>query len=481
MQKQLTEKSFFYHAKCPRWVSRDVVHGAHLDALESLLIDDSVLPEVHEGLLKARGEYEAVRDEDTDDAFQRTVALMQSGAQTIYGAVFVDGHWVGRPDVLERVEGQSDLGRWYYVAIDIKRLHTQKSVRDEHKLQGAFYAELLERVQGVRPTSGYIMTPDGTVMRYDLEAFEVEYRLTLKRIEAILAGEEPEHALTTGCKASPFFAMCLDEASSCDDVSLLNRVRQEEIDELLAAGIDTVLKLATADLATVQSKMFSISDDRVAFLQRQAIALKEHVHDVVEPVEFRASDVEIYFDVESDPVRDVDYLFGVLLVETQKSGHKQATYRAFVAETLDGEREAWEQFAAFLAEHRYAPVYHYGWYEIGVCARMIERYGAPEHAIESWENNFVDVNAALRSRIIFPLSFYSLKDIAQYLGFAWRGEDVGGVNSIRWYHEWLESGNHAALQRIIEYNEDDVRATQVVKEWAQKQVAGGGLSWRALP
>ena len=44
------------------------------------------------------------------------------------------------------------------------------------------------------------------------------------------------------------------------------------------------------------------------------------------------------------------------------------------------------------------------------------------------------------------------------------------MNSIRWYHEWLKSGNRAALNRIIEYNEDDVRATQVVKEWAERQV-----------
>ncbi len=472
MQNKLTEKSFFYHAKCPRWVSRDVVHGTNLDALENLLIDDSLLPKVREGLLAARGDFEVIQDDDLDDAFARTVTRMKQGSQTIYNGVLIDAHWVARPDVLERVEGKSELGSYYYVAVDIKRINDSRQIKDPHKLQGAFYAELLERIQGIKPTSGYVMSPEGTIMRYDLAGFEADYRLTLSKIEEILSGKDGSHILTSGCKASPFFDMCLDDATGCDDVSILNRIHREEVDELKRAGVETVMQLATIDLDVLMPRMMDMNEGRVDFLQRQAIAMKERLHDVVEPVEFQASNVELYFDVESDPVRDLDYMFGVLKVEKQEDGTVTEKFYDFVAESPEDERNAWDQFAAFLAEHRYAPVYHYGWYEIGVCARMIERHGAPEHTIESWRNNFVDLNAALRSRIIFPLPFYSLKDIAQYLGFKWRGVDVGGVNSIRWFHEWLDTGNRKLLDRIIEYNEDDVRATRVLKEWAEKQIVG---------
>ena len=53
--KQITEKTFFYYAKGPKWVHRDVVHGEHLDALEARLIDDGLLPNVMERLLSVRG------------------------------------------------------------------------------------------------------------------------------------------------------------------------------------------------------------------------------------------------------------------------------------------------------------------------------------------------------------------------------------------------------------------------------------------
>ena len=467
----LTEKTFFYYAKCPKWVQRDLVHKVPLDDLEHQLIDDGLLPDVVEGLLAARGSYETVQDEDANDAFERTLDLMRQGVQTIYRGVFVDGHWVARPDVLERVEGKSQLGDYYYVAVDVKRLSDPRSIREGHRLQGAFYAELLFRLQGVRPTSGYIMSPTGVVMRYDLEKFEADFHLSLQQIEAILAGDEPEHILTSGCKASPYFAVCVDEADDCDDLSLLNRIHAHEVQELNDAGITTVLDLATTALPELYPKLLDLDEERVQFLHRQAVALKERVHDVVEVMEFEKASVELYFDIEADPLRDLDYLFGVLKVVHKDDGSTDESYHAFVAEddSLEQERAAWEAFVAFLDEHRTAPVYHYGWYEISVCAKLIERYGAPEGAVESWRERFIDLNAKLRSKIIFPLSFYSLKDLAQYIGFNWRSEEASGLNSVRWFHDWLRTQDRSILERIVQYNEDDVRATYVLKEWLEKQ------------
>jgi uncharacterized protein len=99
---------------------------------------------------------------------------------------------------------------------------------------------------------------------------------------------------------------------------------------------------------------------------------------------------------------------------------------------------------------------------------MAERYGAPEGFVDELAERSVDVLERLREAIIFPLSFYSLKDIAQFLGFRWRHDDASGLNSVLWYEEWLTTGNRELLDDVLRYNEDDVRATWVVAEWARK-------------
>ena len=68
----------------------------------------------------------------------------------------------------------------------------------------------------------------------------------------------------------------------------------------------------------------------------------------------------------------------------------------------------------------------------------------------------------------WPLYSYSLKDIAKYLGFAWRDKTPSGALSIQWFNEYLKDNDPAKLQRIIDYNEDDCKATVVIKDFLEK-------------
>ena len=75
----------------------------------------------------------------------------------------------------------------------------------------------------------------------------------------------------------------------------------------------------------------------------------------------------------------------------------------------------------------------------------------------------------LYSDIVFkktdwPLPSYSIKDIAMYLGFKWRDESPSGALSIQWFNEYIQTKNPALMKRILEYNEDDCKATVVLKD-----------------
>lgn len=462
MRKQITEKSFYRYLKCPSWIGHEAKAAHAEDALRSRIQADGLLPEHHVKLLASRKNVVEITEPDLDDAFVKTVELMKAGVESIYGGALIHGHWVGRPDLLERVQGKSNFGDYYYVACDIKR---SRHLKDEYRMQGCFYAELLKAVQGSRPRQGYVMHPDGSVEAYVIEEFETKFQLTLDGIERILAGIDEPHFLTSDCKQSPWFHACKQTAIECDDLSRLNRVWRSEADALRSAGIATVTALAKTHPDLAARQVSGITHDRLAFLVEQAKALAAGKVITLGRLDVPHEKDALVIDIEADPLRDLHYLFGVLDVHGE-----QKTFHKFLAESPEAEQQAWEAFVDFMRGFPGVPIYHYGWYEIDVFRLMTARYGAPEGFMEDIEARSIDLLVRLRDTVIFPLSFYSLKDIAQFLGFRWRHDDASGLNSILWYEEWLRTGNRDVLDDIIRYNEDDVLATWHVQQWAIKHL-----------
>ena len=68
----------------------------------------------------------------------------------------------------------------------------------------------------------------------------------------------------------------------------------------------------------------------------------------------------------------------------------------------------------------------------------------------------------VKAKTEWPTRDYSIKTLASYLGFKWRDKEPSGAASIEWYHRWVESGDTAIRQRILDYNEDDCIAMRVL-------------------
>jgi predicted RecB family nuclease len=458
MRPRITDKTFYKYLKCPSWISHEMAADGHFrDPLLERLQDDGMLKGKELELLKDRAVEEVTLD-DIDEATQKTIELMKQGVETIYRGVLIHEHWVAQPDILERVEGNSEFGDWYYVACDMKR---SRHLKDEYKFQGSFYAEILSNIQGVKPVNGYILRADKSVESYSVEEFETQFHLTLDAIEDILDGNKEAHFLTSSCKQSPFFSECTQEALACEDLSVINRIWRKEMHALEDAGIGTIELLANASVDDL-SKVQDITMDRLYFLQQQAISHADNKVIRMGEIDLPEEDgVALVVDIESDPLRDADYLFGVLLVK----GDEQ-TYHAFLAKDPSEEERAWLDFIEFLKPYISANLYHYGWYEEEVFRRMGEKYGVPDDVKKMFEENMIDVLVRMREKVIFPMSFYSLKDVAKFMGFSWRHPEASGLNSVLWYDKWIVDGDKQALQDIVDYNEDDVRATWLVRNWA---------------
>ena len=457
---RITEQTFYKYLKCPHWIMHELRDQEDVrEPLMRKLQDEGLLREHELELLKDR-DYNEVELDDVDEAAQRTLELMGQGTQTIYRGALIHGHWVGRPDILERVEGKSELGDWYYVACDIKR---SSHLKDEYRFQGAFYAEILEKIQNVRPVQGYVLHTNGEIEGYLIDDILVDFRLTLDKIENVLEGYEPAVFLTSACKQSPYFSECESQARECDDLSLLNRLWKSEAGSLKDAGLST---LSTLAMATDQqlSSVSGLTSDRLKFLQQQAIAMKENrvvkLHSIELP---SAQDVELVVDIESDPLRNLHYLIGVLKI---KDGEQ--SYHSFFAKDESEVEGMWRDFISFVQKYPESPIYHYGWYETDVFRRMMEEFDASDSVREQLTSKMVDILPAFRESVIFPLPFYSLKDIAKYLGFNWRTADASGLDSVLWFHDYQATDDSAALQKIMDYNEDDVIATWHLIKWARE-------------
>jgi uncharacterized protein len=147
---------------------------------------------------------------------------------------------------------------------------------------------------------------------------------------------------------------------------------------------------------------------------------------------------------------------------------KGEEYHSFFAASPEQEGQMWKEFVVFIESHMEAPIYHYGWFEREVVERFAAKYGISEIARQALQENMIDLLELIRPAIIFPLSFYSLKDLAAYIGFTWRSEDASGANSVLWFEEWLKKKTPKLIQKILEYNEEDVRATYKLQRWVRE-------------
>ena len=444
-------------------------------------------------------EIDSAMFKDLDEAFLATAELMKKG-KNIYHGVLMDEHWVGIPDLLE-VRPLSELGDkklkshfgdYYYVVYDIKN---SQDIKDEHKFQLVFYSLMLERIQGVRPREAYIINSQGEEKSFVIDDFLDYFHLTRENIERILEGEKPPPFLKSGCKRTPWYSLCLSETENCRDVSLIYRLSQMDQRQLYDIGIKTIDDFAHADLEVLRSQLISWNFDKLIRFHNQAQSLVKNESLTLKKSVFPEVETEIYFDIESDPTQDIDYMLGILVkrpaAEVEQAFGKQGlvpkgtlpkardvkdkfnigtgTFKYFLANNKEEEKKIWEEFKKFLEGLENFVIYHYAFYERQTFDRLALKYGVSTEIENKFKNNAIDLHRAVVDAVVLPLYFYSLKDVARFIGYQWQAEDAGGAESVVWYNQWKETGDKKILQKILDYNKDDVVATMVIKEWLEKQ------------
>ena len=167
-------------------------------------------------------------------------------------------------------------------------------------------------------------------------------------------------------------------------------------------------------------------------------------------------------------MRDVVYLHG--FVERQHGQPGTATFIPFFADGIDPahEEEVFRKAWAYLtARVQDSVIYYYSKYERTAYRKLATKFPAVCSVDQVNELFGLPVMVDLYFDVVkkateWPTYDQSIKTLAQFLGFQWRDTNPSGAASIEWYHRWIETGDLAIKQRILDYNEDDCLATGVV-------------------
>ena len=287
------------------------------------------------------------------------------------------------------------------------------------------------------------------------------------------------------CRRCPWWTRCEPELTAARDVSLV--VDSADVPRLQAAGVRTVDQLADLDLVTAQLLALGSGTAERPRIRARAWQRGLRLVRLTDTPEMPRADVELDVDSESY-LEDGAYLWGTFLsgvaidatpgftgfatwapLTGAQAGEVFARFWAHLTGVRDRAAAAGLTFAAYCwsaaAEERWmrsAPVLY------------PHVPGMPTPAeVEAFcrSDQWVDVYAQVRRHFLAAGSM-RLKAMAPVAGFAYRDADPSGENSLSWYRSAVGlagPADPALARRILDYNEDDVRATLAVRTWVTEQ------------
>jgi uncharacterized protein len=225
--------------------------------------------------------------------------------------------------------------------------------------------------------------------------------------------------------------------------------------EIVPNIVDNILKDIAVEEVKIRENKPATSSIPAPILRNKPIPYSQSVFLPIAPI-------ELYFDIEAEPELNLDYLHGVLVVDRYNNTEK---FHGFLAESAAEEGAIWQQFLELMWAYPIAPIFHFCDYEVKTFKRLAKLYNTPAYLWKPVLKRFVDIHKQVTQKAIMPVESYALKPIARWLGFDWRDAKANGAQCVCWYDDWLKTGDRSLLEAIVRYNEDDCRATYVVKDW----------------
>jgi predicted RecB family nuclease len=422
---------------------------------------------------------------------KQTVELMQQGVDCIVGGILSISYaqwqsaspdifklqisdnradflakttFTAAPSLLIKQSGSSIFGNWEYIPVNIK---LGRKPKPEYKLIAAFHAQILAIIQERIPERSQLILKEHNSHQINLAHGLTRMQETVAECLIMLAEQnEPEVFISRQrCSLCNWYGYCYQVAKSTEHLSLIPGITPKRYEYLQSIGVNTVQSLMDISATRLEE---TLGYQTTHQLKQQISAIKSDrpvvrsSFDLVDTQPIPSGAIELYFDIEAEPERQTDYLLGVLLVDRIENTEQ---FHAFLAENLADEGKIWQEFLDFVSMYPDAPIFHYSEYEADTIKRLAKLYDTPREQKKEILSRLVDLHLWVTKAVIFPVESYSLKALANWIGFYWRETTGSGDQSVCWYDQWLITQDRALLNLILSYNEDDCRATRCLKDW----------------
>ena len=484
----------------------------HLSALERAVAEGALKrPYVRDPLLKILWErgsiheqnyverltkegLEVVRIDGFDvslEAVAATITAMRRGTQIIAQGAFSHQGWVGRADILRRIEVPSLLGAWSYEAIDTKLARETKA---GSVLQLCLYSDLIKEVQGLAPEHMFVVVPWSNFepQKYRFADYAAYFRRVKQELLDSLSeggGQRTYPDPNEHCETCIWQRRCEQQRRDDDHLCLVAGISKFQINELTERGTSTMKSLAAMALPLDWKPDRGSADSYTRVREQARIQLEARVTGEPRfellPLEAgfgltrlpEPCDGDIFLDLEGDPFageQGLEYLFGYL----SKDETGELPYQHNWAFSRADEKHAFEAFIDFVME-RWARfpdlhIYHYAPYEPAALKRLMGRYATREEELDQMlrAKLFVDLYQVVRHGLRAGVESYSIKRLEPLYKFN-RDTALPDANAaLALLQASIElddipSISEQTKETVLTYNRDDCRSASDLRSWLE--------------
>jgi predicted RecB family nuclease len=367
-------------------------------------------------------------------------------------------------DALKRIDGKSTLGSFHYTPVMFAHDDTL-CARHRQILACAMFA--VGKIQQHIPEVGLLVVGQKFgLSRIRLTTFKEKTQKLLRQLHQIIEGTAvPDVRLNRHCDVCEFHDRCMAEATEKDDLSLLRRMTDADIENHKSQGIFTLNQLSFTFRPRRRPKHLS---DRPPprYLSLQAQAIREQKVYVFNRPAVPQANTAVYFDMEGNSNATSVYLIGALIVTGESTA-----FRSFWADTSQDELAIFNQFFALVDTLNDPHLFHFGNYESKAIKRVLSSVKL-KRAAQLAAKHSTNVLSLIYPNVYFPTFSNSLKDIGRHLGGCWSDESASGIQSVVWRTHWLKSRDNHWKDKLVKYNREDCTALQVVTAYIS-QISSG--------